>query len=1200
MIRRATLGRCVTTEWQSDGIAVPAELERALETDTLVLFCGAGISAAPPSSLPGFQGLVDAVARELGRSDLLPEDPDAPVQFDAVMGELNELQHDVHARVSARLRGTTQPNSYHTDLIQISQSHARTPRIVTTNFDLLFEQGAQELGVSLPVHTAPALPLGNDFSGIVHLHGTIDPSSGQRMVVTDTDFGQAYITEGWATQFLTRMFERYVTLFVGYSADDTVMRYLARALPAGGKTRFAFMETEQADTMAVRWDRLGATPIAYPSPQDARHASLKLFIENWRKRLTATPAERFDRVQSLLSAGPDNPGVPEHELLWLMGDTEHARHFRNDADAAAWIPRLDGLSVLDELFDASAPDSDQNYGWAQWAVGSFLADHGAALLVAAARHGGRLAKTLWFHVWLQLYEAYQPIEQHRQWLLLLAADQPSRDDERLSGLLHQVTEKDPLAAEVLLHHMLIPRLQFRPRRGWLGEPDALDSDMVLAWRQSSIRDAWPTLLPSLTDPDHLLSVVLDLIRGAESTDALFSGRERRHTLSTRRQKVDGVEEYGRDDPYVLVVDIARDLLREFVRREGTDRALQLLKSSSELIRRLAIDALAEAHSGDADTMLSLLIERGLIFDIRYKPEVFRLLKSMYRHATLDAKVKLLAHIEQTDARDSGNDIRDYERYNALVWLSADQADEDPVHAVLSAAEAAHRDYGPREHPDLDFWISVGAFEESTSEAEGLFRGKPVGDVAAVLADDSALDDAYDNGPILRELRDYLDHEPGHELDMLDEFLAQNLSSAAAWTVVLQSAVRPGSPWQAEPLLARLRQLASTINDIAYGVVFSITRPSNELDKPLENALERCRLLLGMWRNVTVDASEEPPTDPSEAHSTARGALAYAYVETALRATQEEEHPVIDAELLAGFDELFVAQDIESADPSPMMLARYAGHIVDMAEEWSDRNLQPFLASIDDSPRSRSLWAGVLTANYFTRSLMTRTREALRIGWPEIARSLPGSVEAFIKVHAAQFAFYTPAGEHTWADPFIASAPVTTRARWIRSVARHLDGNDPSFQDLLFELWQHRLDNQPPLHGAEQRALLDWLTLPNIDLDRAVDLFTRGPAVASDERGFDYYGLDDFPRDNNTALLKVGLHLLAGRTSLPPFLNLLVEAATEASEQDADLAKEVWNRLLSLGYKPARERLGTRFGLNGVDGATGEAIVAVGEQTTSEP
>ncbi|MGO4594850.1 SIR2 family protein [Leifsonia sp. 2TAF2] len=1175
-------------QWQSDGIALPATIEQALQTDTLVLFCGAGISAEAPSRLPGFRGLVEAVALELGRSDLLPDDPNAQVQFDAIMGELNELQHDVHARVSARLRGTTQPNSYHRDLIQISQSFGGAARIVTTNFDLLFEHGAEELGVPMPVYAAPALPLGNDFSGLVHLHGTIDPTIGQRMVVTDTDFGQAYITEGWATQFLTRMFERYVTLFVGYSADDTVMRYLARALPADGKTRFAFMEEEQADTMAVRWERLGVTPIAYPSPEKDRHASLKLFIENWRMHVTATPADRFDRVQTVLSGGPDGGEVPEHELLWMMGDTEHARHFWHDADAAAWIPRLAGLGVLDELFDASAANSDRNYGWAQWAVSSFAADHGATLLGVAARHGGRLAGTLWFHIWLHLHEYYQPIEHHRQWLLLLAADQPSRDDDRLSGLLHQVAEKDPPAAEVLLHHMLIPRLRFRPRRGWLGEQDSLDSDLVLAWRQSSIRDAWPTLLPSLADPDHLLSVVLDLIRGAESTDALFSGRDRRRSLSARRQKVDGVEEYGPEDPYVLVVDIARDLLREFVRREGTDRALRLLRSSSELIRRLSIDALGEAHSGYADANLLMLLDGDLIFDLRYKPEVFRLLRAAYRHASPHVKAALLAHIEQTDVRENGNDIRDYERYNVLVWLSSGQPGADPVHAALTAAQTAHPDYGPREHPDLDFWVSVNAFEEATAEAEGLFRGKPVCDVVAILAADSSLDDAYDNGPILRELRDYLDHHPGHELELLDAFLAEGLSSASAWTVVLQSAVRPGSTWQAEPLLARLERLTLDVNTVAYGIVFSITRPSHEQGELLENAAERCRLLLGLWRTSTLEAPDETPTDPSQAHSTARGALAYAYVETALRATQEGEHPAaIDPVLLDGFDELLAAQSLESADPSTMMLARYAGHIVEMAPEWSDRNLQPLLSSLTNSPRSRSFWAGVLTANYFTRSLMGRMREALRTGWPAVARSLPGSAEAFIKVHSAQFAFYTPAEEYAWADPFIASAPVTTRARWIRSVARHLDGNDPDFQDLLFELWQHRIDNQPPLHGAEQRALLDWLTLPNIDLDRAVDLFIRGPAVTSDEGGFDYYGFDDFPREESTAFLKVGMHLLEGRTTLPPFLSLLVEAATQASEQDTELAKKIWSRLLSLGYKPAREHLGT-LELDGTEAASPEA------------
>jgi hypothetical protein len=1164
----------VRAGWQSDGITLPLEIERALETDTLVIFCGAGISAAPPSLLPGFRDLVTEIATELGRSDLLPADPEMPIQFDAVMGELNELQHDVHSRVSTRLKATTRSNSYHRDLIQIAQSSDRTPRIVTTNFDLLFEDAARRLHASLPLHMAPALPLGNDFRGLVHLHGPIDPRMGQRMVVTDADFGQAYITEGWATQFLTRMFEKYVTLFVGYSADDTVMRYLARALPADGKTRFAFMEAGKADAMAIRWARLGVTPITFPSPEEAPYVSLENFIGNWRKRVTATPAERFDRVQLLLAGGPDNAGIPDHEISWLIRDAEHARHFRNRANATDWIPRLEALNLLDGIFDDSATDVDQGNAWAEWAASSFVIDDGAVLLAAVARHRGRLSSDLWFHVWRHFYQSYQPKDQHRQWVLLLAADQPSRDDSRLSGLLQKVAENDVPAAEVLLHQILIPKLQFRPHRGWQGELESLDSEMVLPWDQSSVRDAWPMLFPSLQDPDRLLSAVLGLISGAESTDELFSGRKRRRGLSIRRQKVDGVDQYGRNDPYVLVVDIARDLLREIVHTEGPRRALQLLESPSELIRRLAIDALVEARTVEADTLLEVLIERVLLFEVACKPEVFRLLKAMYKHASLDTKLALIAHIQGVEKRESDIGIRDYERYNVLVWISGDQAADDPAHAALQLAQTEHPDYGPREYPDLNFTISTGIFDETAPEPEGLFREKSISQVVGELANNPNLEDSFDNATLLLELNDYLVQNRGREVDVMDELLAQRLSSPAVWTAVLQSALQSSSAWLAAPLLARLQQMSSQLDEVAYNVLFSVTRPTNVDTQILENARERCRLLLGLWRNVAAEASDEPPTDPSHAHATARGALAYAYVETALRATQERGETAIDAESLAGFDELVTAQNTNSADPSPMMLARHAGLIVDMAPEWSDRQLQPRLAAIDDSPCSRSFWAGALTSNYFSSSLMARTRDALRTAWPEVARSLPGSIEAFIEIHSAQFAFDTASAENTWADPFIAAAPVSTRARWIRSVARHLDDNNSSQQDLLFAHWQHRLDGQPPLHGAEQRSLLDWLLLPSIDVDQAANLFVRGPAAAfdNDHHGFGLYGLQNFPHGKPNAFLRVGLHLLKGRTNLPPFLDLLLKAASEATGQDIELAQAIWNELLGLGYGPARELL----------------------------
>jgi hypothetical protein len=38
-----------------------------------------------------------------------------------------------------------------------------------------------------------------------------------RMVLTDSDFGSAYLTEGWATRFLQRLFTHNVVMFIGYS-----------------------------------------------------------------------------------------------------------------------------------------------------------------------------------------------------------------------------------------------------------------------------------------------------------------------------------------------------------------------------------------------------------------------------------------------------------------------------------------------------------------------------------------------------------------------------------------------------------------------------------------------------------------------------------------------------------------------------------------------------------------------------------------------------------------------------------------------------------------------------------------------------------------------------------------------------------------------------------------------------------------------
>jgi hypothetical protein len=58
----------------------------------------------------------------------------------------------------------------------------------------------------------------------------------RRLVVTDKDFGRAYLREAWAARFLERIFSAVTVLFIRYSHGDVVMHYLTR-LPGESRVR---------------------------------------------------------------------------------------------------------------------------------------------------------------------------------------------------------------------------------------------------------------------------------------------------------------------------------------------------------------------------------------------------------------------------------------------------------------------------------------------------------------------------------------------------------------------------------------------------------------------------------------------------------------------------------------------------------------------------------------------------------------------------------------------------------------------------------------------------------------------------------------------------------------------------------------------------------------------------------------------------
>jgi len=140
----------------------------ALRSGKLIVFAGAGVSLGAPANLPSFRQLTRLIAAGTGERQLDGE-PD-----DRFLGRLHQRRIDVHGLAAKQLsRPGLTPTTLHYELLRLFPT-LESVRVVTTNFDLLIEVAAGTVfGSSPEVYSGAALPLGRDFTGIVHVHGAL-------------------------------------------------------------------------------------------------------------------------------------------------------------------------------------------------------------------------------------------------------------------------------------------------------------------------------------------------------------------------------------------------------------------------------------------------------------------------------------------------------------------------------------------------------------------------------------------------------------------------------------------------------------------------------------------------------------------------------------------------------------------------------------------------------------------------------------------------------------------------------------------------------------------------------------------------------------------------------------------------------------------------------------------------------------------
>ena len=351
----------------TSGPDLPLSVIKAREEDALVIFAGAGVSKF--AGLPLFRGLVQEVYGRLGDEPGPLEQQELNNEaYDRVLTLLEKRYGAKSIREAVRLSLAEPGNpdlSVHRALLQLSTSTSGVLRLVTTNFDTLFRAASPEA----PWCAAPLLPVpkAHKLQEIVYLHGWLgngrDPL-GTDLVLTSADFGLAYLTEQWASRFLTGLFQNFSVLFVGYGLNDPVMKYLVDALAADRRMGQTVRDTyalvgslpERKESTEAEWRASGVIPIVYDKRNG--HSELKEVVLEWAKiwrdgllskesivSSTAffAPASLTEYEKSRLVWALEEPsGVPARRLI-----NERAQPVGEEGEAA--IQAVAPLQWLDEF-----------------------------------------------------------------------------------------------------------------------------------------------------------------------------------------------------------------------------------------------------------------------------------------------------------------------------------------------------------------------------------------------------------------------------------------------------------------------------------------------------------------------------------------------------------------------------------------------------------------------------------------------------------------------------------------------------------------------------------------------------------------------------------------------------------------------------------------------------------------------------------
>lgn len=1007
------------------GPDIPEELIVAQERGETIFVCGAGVSRT--AGLPLFHGLVEDVYRRLGEDwTRHPAEREGMAIEGRLYGQYDRVLRCLERRLAAsdaprnrnmkeRIRTAVRdalapvddaPLANHLALLALSRDTEGQTRLVTTNFDTLFERAwlaayqnpiASHAGVALPQPKTAA------FRGVLHLHGRLaDPMvevSETDWVLTSAEFGEAYLRSGWASSYVYDLARGHTVVLVGYQAEDPPMRYLLEALEADRerypdlKKVFAFGhygagERELAEAL---WRAKGVEPIVYQADHHD-HSLLYNTLQEWQRYADDPTTWRREQLRQLVGDG-QMPTTEDQigRCLALLTRGDAQQLLGELSPAAAWLPHV----VEKGRRNARLPDA--------W-IASRIND--PEMLRACTELGPLDEPTCWrIERALEQDDPPLTVAQKQGWRLL-ASLRALPGDGFSSGSWY---DRAPLIREGqadfqarrLVADIVQPRLKISRAFRWHDEEGAVEAGAETLHQLlrlelepadhphvTEILDVWPDT------PEQGSGLFRTLDRAMAEALEQASDLGLLDVWDTPSQDVPSVAPHSQNADRSGFQPITRILAELWRRIAGHDSALarslisHWQNASYLLLRRLYLFAVEhEAYSPREAAQTVQALDDQTFWDSEVQVELMRLLTSRWSQFERGDREAVEERLRQGVPRHlftEGNEGDD-DRLSSIV--------DDSIFRRLKRIEAAGgvltdatRDVLAKiaaRHPK---WQSQpGDRDDFSSWHEMRFGPDGHPELLAGIADDRLVQEAfrlqqerqYDEGDLWRV---FCSADPERALRGLRHESEAGNWEPEAWRYLLWAASERGdAEFQHELAGEILHMPPATLGELLPAAASWIQRQRAALTQQDAHGVSRFFPVWDGLATIAFDVADSEPMEHgfgndlmTEALNRPGGILASALLD-ALAAATPEAGSGLNADFTERFDRLVVAGN-RAGLLARVYLARAMAYLDAIAPEWTAHHLVPRLDWVHRE--ALPLWHAYAHGKIGSASLFNALRPAM--------------------------------------------------------------------------------------------------------------------------------------------------------------------------------------------------------------------------------